>query len=97
MRWSAIDRWPIDPLLVKTHAQHVKDALESKFPPEVRDNVVLLFSAHSLPMMVVDRGDPYPQVGEKSIHIMIILCCIVCLPSWVDKIYLSVLFVYLVG
>ena len=51
--------------MVKTHAQHVKDALESKYPPEVRDNVVLLFSAHSLPMMVVDRGDPYPQVGKK--------------------------------
>ena len=65
MRWSAIDRWPIDPLLVKTHAQHVRDALD-KFPAQVRDDVVLLFSAHSLPMMVVDRGDPYPQVGASA-------------------------------
>ncbi|PAV20283.1 ferrochelatase [Pyrrhoderma noxium] len=35
-----------------------------KFPPERRDDVVLLFSAHSLPMSVVNRGDPY--VAEVS-------------------------------
>ena len=34
-------------------------ALE-KFSEETRKNVVILFSAHSLPMSVVDRGDPYP-------------------------------------
>ena len=30
-----------------------------KFPEEKRGDVVLLFSAHSLPMSVVNRGDPY--------------------------------------
>jgi len=69
MRWSAIDRWPIDPLLVKTHAQHVRDALD-KFPAEVRNDVVLLFSAHSLPMMVVDRGDPYPQEVGATVQMV---------------------------
>jgi len=69
MRWSAIDRWPVDPLLIKTHAQHVRDALE-KFPAEVRDDVVLLFSAHSLPMMVVDRGDPYPQEVGATVQMV---------------------------
>jgi len=69
MRWSAIDRWPIDPLLVKTHAQHVRDALD-KFPAQVRDDVVLLFSAHSLPMMVVDRGDPYPQEVGATVQMV---------------------------
>jgi len=69
MRWSSIDRWPVDPLLIKTHAQHVKDALE-KFPAEVRDDVVLLFSAHSLPMMVVDRGDPYPQEVGATVQMV---------------------------
>ena len=33
----------------------------AKFPPEERDNVIILFSAHSLPMKVVERGDTYPQ------------------------------------
>jgi len=69
MRWSSIDRWPVDPLLVRTHAQHVRDALD-KFPAEVRDDVVLLFSAHSLPMMVVDRGDPYPQEVGATVQMV---------------------------
>lgn len=69
MRWSSIDRWPIDPFLIKTHANHVRDAL-AKFPPDVRDDVVLLFSAHSLPMMVVDRGDPYPQEVGATVQMV---------------------------
>jgi len=39
-------------------AQNIEAALE-KFPPEKRSSVILLFSAHSLPMSVVNRGDPY--------------------------------------
>ena len=39
-------------------AQNIESAL-GRFPEEKRANVVLLFSAHSLPMSVVNRGDPY--------------------------------------
>ena len=39
-------------------AQNVERAL-AKFPEQGRSDVVLLFSAHSLPMSVVNRGDPY--------------------------------------
>ena len=39
-------------------AQNVEAALE-KFSHHTRANTVLLFSAHSLPMSVVNRGDPY--------------------------------------
>ncbi|KAG9354095.1 hypothetical protein JZ751_012219 [Albula glossodonta] len=60
MRWSVIDRWPTHPLLIECFAQHILNELE-KFPADKRDDVVILFSAHSLPMSVVNRGDPYPQ------------------------------------
>ncbi|KAK7895745.1 hypothetical protein WMY93_021070 [Mugilogobius chulae] len=60
MRWSVIDRWPTHPLLVECFAEHVKNEL-LKFPEDKRDDVVILFSAHSLPLAVVNRGDPYPQ------------------------------------
>ena len=33
-----------------------------------RDDVVILFSAHSLPMSVVSRGDPYPQEVGATVH-----------------------------
>uniref|UniRef100_A0A8C6WUV9 Ferrochelatase, mitochondrial n=1 Tax=Neogobius melanostomus TaxID=47308 RepID=A0A8C6WUV9_9GOBI len=57
MRWSVIDRWPTHPLLVECFAEHIRNEL-LKFPEDKRDDVVILFSAHSLPMAVVNRGDP---------------------------------------
>uniref|UniRef100_A0A4W5LXX2 Ferrochelatase n=1 Tax=Hucho hucho TaxID=62062 RepID=A0A4W5LXX2_9TELE len=70
MRWSVIDRWPTHPLLVECFSQHVLNELQ-KFPPEKRDDVVILFSAHSLPLSVVNRGDPYPQeVGATVQRVM---------------------------
>jgi len=58
VEWSVIDRWGTHPGLVEAFAQNIEKALD-KFPASSRDNVVLLFSAHSLPMSVVNRGDPY--------------------------------------
>ncbi|KAF3702335.1 Ferrochelatase, mitochondrial [Channa argus] len=70
MRWSVIDRWPTHPLLVECFAEHVTNEL-MKFPKEKRDDVVILFSAHSLPLAVVNRGDPYPQeVGATVQRVM---------------------------
>ncbi|XP_077399139.1 ferrochelatase, mitochondrial [Vanacampus margaritifer] len=70
MCWSVIDRWPTHPLLVECFAEHVSNEL-LKFPDAKRDDVVILFSAHSLPMAVVNRGDPYPQeVGATVQRVM---------------------------
>uniref|UniRef100_A0A672G722 Ferrochelatase n=1 Tax=Salarias fasciatus TaxID=181472 RepID=A0A672G722_SALFA len=70
MSWSVIDRWPTHPLLVECFAEHVRNEL-LKFPEDKRDDVVILFSAHSLPMAVVNRGDPYPQeVGATVQRVM---------------------------
>lgn len=70
MSWSVIDRWPTHPLLVECFAEHIQNEL-LKFPEDKRDDVVILFSAHSLPMAVVNRGDPYPQeVGATVQRVM---------------------------
>ena len=50
-----INRWPTHPLLVKTFAQNIRKELDT-FPEAVRSKVVLLFSAHSVPQYVMDRG-----------------------------------------
>lgn len=47
-------------------AQNIERALE-KFPEETRHEVVVLFSAHSLPMSVVNRGDPYVSEVAASV------------------------------
>lgn len=52
MKWSIIDRWATHPLLVKTFAERIKHEL-AQFPSEKRDDVIILFSAHSLPLQVL--------------------------------------------
>lgn len=70
MAWSTIDRWPSHPLLIQAIAENIEQEL-LKFPDDVRDDVIILFSAHSLPLRVVNRGDPYPQeVGATVQHVM---------------------------
>ncbi|CAH8480976.1 unnamed protein product [Heterobilharzia americana] len=59
--WSFIDRWPVSPHLVKTFANKILQELHSIEDETERANTVLLFSAHSIPMSVVNRGDPYPK------------------------------------
>ena len=55
VQWSVIDRWPTHPGLVETFARNIEEQLEH-YPEDRRNGVVLLFSAHSLPMSVVNRG-----------------------------------------
>lgn len=65
--WSLIDRWPTHPKLIKAFAHLIREKLET-YPEEVRSSVVLLFSAHSLPMSVVNRGDPYPLEVASTVQ-----------------------------
>ncbi|KAL2169276.1 hypothetical protein VTG60DRAFT_6279 [Thermothelomyces hinnuleus] len=67
IKWSVIDRWPTHPGLVEAFAQNIEAKL-LEYPEERRNNVVLLFSAHSLPMSVVNRGDPYPAEVAATVH-----------------------------
>ncbi len=61
--WSIIDRWGEHPGFVRAMASAVEDGLE-QFPESERDDVLVLFSAHSLPLNVIDRGDAYPaEIG----------------------------------
>lgn len=68
--WSVIDRWATHPGLIQSFVETIQEEL-SKFPEEDRDDVVILFSAHSLPMTSVNKGDTYPQeVGATVDHVM---------------------------
>lgn len=65
--WSMIDRWPTHPGFVDAMAESVRQGL-AHYPEAERGDVLLLFSAHSLPMYVVERGDPYPQEIGASVQ-----------------------------
>ena len=64
MVWSSVDRWPTHPGLIQTHAQHIREEL-AKFPEEDRDNVVILFSAHSLPLRVSIHNNSHSHVQHS--------------------------------
>lgn len=64
--WSSIDRWPTAPELIDTVSRNIKSAL-AKFGAD-RDQVTILFSAHSLPMETVNKGDAYPAEVAATVY-----------------------------
>lgn len=69
IKWSVIDRWSTHPLLVKVFADRIKDELK-QFPADKQKEVVILFSAHSLPLRAVNRGDPYPSEVGATVELV---------------------------
>jgi len=68
--WSIIDRWPVHEGFVTSMAETVREGL-LQFDAAERDRVLLLFSAHSLPLDVIDRGDAYPQEVGASVQAVV--------------------------
>jgi ferrochelatase len=80
-KWSLIDRWNTHPGYIAAVANRVKMGLE-QYAPEDRDKVIIMFSAHSVPMKTVYKGDSYvneiaataervmKQLAGKNPHIL---------------------------
>jgi ferrochelatase len=66
-QWSIVDRWPVHPGFIEAMTETVRDGLE-QFEPSDRRKALILFSAHSLPLDVIDRGDSYPQEVGASVQ-----------------------------
>ena len=65
--WSVIDRWPVHQGFIDAMTETVRDGME-QFEQADRAKVLILFSAHSLPLDVIDRGDAYPQEVGASVQ-----------------------------
>src|SRR5215208_6163235 len=68
--WSIIDRWPVHDGFIAAMTDTVCEGL-AQFDQADRDRVYLLFSAHSLPLDVIDRGDAYPQEVGASVQAVV--------------------------
>ena len=55
-----IEQWFDAPGYVNALAAHVREGIE-RIPAALRDDITVLFSAHSLPAALADQGDPYHQ------------------------------------
>lgn len=62
--WSGsidiIESWATEPGYVKWLARRVEDQIAT-LPEAMRAETMVIFSAHSLPLRVVEGGDPYPE------------------------------------
>lgn len=65
--WSVIDRWPTHQGFISAMTDTVRRGLE-QFDEQDRDDVLIVFSAHSLPLSIINRGDPYPAEIGASVH-----------------------------
>lgn len=70
IQFRVVDRWYDHQGYVDLLVRRVRDALDA-WPRERRRHVVLLFSAHSLPMSFVDDGDPYPAHIAATVNAVI--------------------------
>jgi ferrochelatase len=52
MNWSFIDRWPTHPGLIEAFVDLIKKEIQL-FPTNKQNEIVILFSAHALPMSVI--------------------------------------------
>ncbi|KAF4516833.1 hypothetical protein B566_EDAN006227 [Ephemera danica] len=69
MTWSIIDRWSTHPLLAKVFAERIKTEL-SQIPEDARKETIILFSAHSLPLKAIARGDSYPSEVGATVQLV---------------------------
>jgi ferrochelatase len=74
-RWSLIDRWPLNSAVVDVYADRIETELK-KLPEDIRNQTILLFSAHSIPIWMVERGDDY--TGEVGGTVQAVLAKLGC-------------------
>ena len=65
-QWSIVDRWGEHAGFVNAMAGGVREGME-QYSESERDDVLVLYSAHSLPLSVIDRGDAYPAEVAASV------------------------------
>lgn len=64
---TRITSWCREPRLVRAIADNVRVGL-SRFSPETRPAVPVVFTAHSLPERILGTGDPYPDECRATVE-----------------------------
>lgn len=66
---SRIESWHLQAGYIRALAKRVRGALE-RFPEEVRADVPVIFTAHSLPEKILEWNDPYPTQLSETVSLV---------------------------
>jgi ferrochelatase len=69
INFSFVEAWYQQPQFIQVVEDHVRAGLE-KFPVAVRDQVKIVFSAHSLPARLLKMGDPYDEQLKENARLV---------------------------
>ena len=64
--FSGVESWHLQPGYLNALAGRVRAALQ-RFPEEVRTQVPVIFTAHSLPEKILEWNDPYPTQLRETV------------------------------
>lgn len=64
-----VESWHTQPEFLNAVAANVRATLQ-RFDPSERDNVLVVFSAHSLPEFIVQRGEPYDRQLRETARLL---------------------------
>ncbi len=65
-----VESWKVEPAFIEGVVERVTEAL-SQFPESDRDDVFVLFTAHSLPERILQWNDPYPEELKTSVQAVV--------------------------
>jgi ferrochelatase len=63
---ARVEDWHLEPGYLDALAGRVRDALQ-RFPANVRNDVPVIFTAHSLPERILEWNDPYPTQLQETV------------------------------
>jgi protoporphyrin/coproporphyrin ferrochelatase len=64
-----VQSWKDQPMFISGVSSRIRDALR-KFPADIRKDVPIVFTAHSLPTRILEWGDPYPDELRVSVEMV---------------------------
>src|SRR5512146_1447310 len=69
LEMNFIECWHDQPFLIQALAKKVGAAAQ-QFPPDARPQVHYLFTAHSLPVSILEHDDPYPRQLKETARLV---------------------------
>lgn len=67
---SFIESWYTQPDYLRGLAENVRNTIEW-WPLQKRDDVEIVFTAHSLPQSILERGDPYDRQLRETVGLLV--------------------------